>query len=164
MFDGPSEGEVSRNRVLAMAMAGLLAACFKLPPGIDELNAGADALMKGKKEEALRHYDDAIKANPEWATAHCSRGNALVQLKRYEEGIASYRRCLALNPADDNGKVALAEALVRSCRYSEAHAALKVLDDARSSDARILHNGEWVRRQLDKAAQLSGRCLPDDQG
>jgi tetratricopeptide (TPR) repeat protein len=155
---------VSPTRVIAIALVGLVAACFQLPPGIDELNAGADALMQGKKEEALRHYDDAIKARPEWATAHCSRGNALVQLKRYEEGIASYRRCLVLNPADDNGKVALAEALVRACRYSEAHIALKRLDDARSSDARILHNGEWVRRQLEKAAQLGGRCLPDDEG
>ena len=163
MFNGPLDGTVILRDAVVLALAGLLAACFKLPPGVDELNAGSDALLKGKKEEALQHYDGAIKARPEWATPHCARGNALVQMSRYEEAITSYRRCLTLDPAYDDGKASLAEALVRACRYSEAQAALKTLDDAHTSDPRILQNGEWVRRQLVKAAQLGGRCLPNDQ-
>ena len=162
MFDGP----VPVTRVLGLALvafAGLLEGCNQTPREVIALNAGADALIAGRREEALGHYDEAIKAKPDWATAHCSKGSALMQLKRYADAVESFRECARLERNGTEGKALLAEALVRSCRYVEAAAALAASDRTKTKDPRILHNGEWVHHQLAKAATLGGRCLPDNE-
>jgi tetratricopeptide (TPR) repeat protein len=49
-------------------------------------------------EEAVASYDRAIALKPDYAEAHCTRGTALVELKRPEEAVASYDSAIALKP------------------------------------------------------------------
>ena len=44
----------------------------------------------------MASYDRAIALRPEYAEAHDNRGNALIDLKRPEEALASYDKVIAL--------------------------------------------------------------------
>jgi tetratricopeptide (TPR) repeat protein len=45
-----------------------------------------------------RQIDIALKINPKAASAHNNRGNALLELKRFDEALAGYDKALALKP------------------------------------------------------------------
>ncbi len=49
-------------------------------------------------EEAIAAYDQAIRLDPNYATAYINKGNALNNLKRSEEAIAAYDQAIRLNP------------------------------------------------------------------
>ena len=57
---------------------------------------GAIVLEKGRTDEALHIYGEAVAAEPRAAQAHASLGNALRAAGRSEEAAASYRRAIAL--------------------------------------------------------------------
>ena len=132
------------------------------PPAITALNEGSDASIAGRYEEALRHYDRAITIDPVFATTHCARGEVLIKLKRFGEAAEAFGTCLDLNPGFLEGRVSLAIALLLSCDYVGAQTALDEFDRAKSTNARVLENAEWVRVRLKKAATLGGRCLPSE--
>jgi len=65
------------------------------------LVAKAHALkMLGKPEETLRVCDEIIAREPEYATAHSTRGSALQALGRTAEARTSYERAVTLAPGD----------------------------------------------------------------
>jgi tetratricopeptide (TPR) repeat protein len=51
-------------------------------------------------DEALASYDAAIAIRPDYAEAHCNRGNVLKDLNRFDDAIAGYDRSLTLAPDD----------------------------------------------------------------
>jgi tetratricopeptide (TPR) repeat protein len=54
--------------------------------------------QRGNHAEAVRQIDAALKINPKTASALNNRGNALQELKRPDEALASYNWALALKP------------------------------------------------------------------
>jgi Flp pilus assembly protein TadD len=44
-------------------------------------------------------YNEAITIRPNYAKAYVNRGNALTQLKRTDEALASYRQAAAIRDA-----------------------------------------------------------------
>jgi hypothetical protein len=54
--------------------------------------------QRGAHEQAVQHLDLALKKNPNHSIALNNRGNALKELRRYEETLASYDRALTLRP------------------------------------------------------------------
>jgi tetratricopeptide (TPR) repeat protein len=46
----------------------------------------------------MQFNSQALKRNPQFAQAHFDTGNALLELKRHEEALASYDRALAIQP------------------------------------------------------------------
>jgi len=79
-------------------------------------------------EESLSSCDRALALRPDFADAHCNRGNALNGLQRFEEALASYDQALALQP--DSAKA-------HTNRGIALHA-LKRFDDELASYARAL--------------------------
>ena len=61
---------------------------------------GLTAHRKGKYEEAIRHYNQVIRINPQAATTYTNRGAAKADLGRYAEAIADYDLALRMNPQD----------------------------------------------------------------
>ena len=49
-------------------------------------------------EEAIAAYEQAIRLDPNYASAYNNKGTALNDLKRYEEAIAAYEQAIRLDP------------------------------------------------------------------
>jgi tetratricopeptide (TPR) repeat protein len=60
-------------------------------------------LQRGNFHGALDHYVQAIRLNPNDAEAHLNSGNALEQLRRFDEAIVSYRRFLEIPDTELSG-------------------------------------------------------------
>ncbi|MCY4612600.1 MAG: tetratricopeptide repeat protein [Nitrospira sp.] len=53
---------------------------------------------QGKHEEAIKHYDEAIRINPQDADAYNNRGNAKFALGLHHDAIADCDRAIHINP------------------------------------------------------------------
>ena len=61
-------------------------------------NLGTIALQKGRLEDGVRIIGKSLQINSNQRNALNNRGNALKDLKRLDEALASYDRAIALNP------------------------------------------------------------------
>ena len=61
-------------------------------------NLGTIAFQKGRLEDAVRIIGKSLQINSNQPNALNNRGNALKDLKRLDEALASYDRAIALNP------------------------------------------------------------------
>jgi serine/threonine protein kinase/TolB-like protein len=98
----------------------------------------------GRVDEALREIDKANRADPLSPEVWQYRGMILVNAGRYDEGMDSCRRALALLPGHRNARQHLARALLQKGRASEATAILEELGE-----------GSWG--QLGYAYAVTGR-------
>ena len=59
-------------------------------------NLGIALAMKGKLDEAIPHFQAAIRSNPNYASAHSNLGNAFAVQHKLDEAIREYREALRL--------------------------------------------------------------------
>jgi len=83
-------------------------------------NLGTALRRQERAEEAVRAYDQALKAHERYASAHFNRANALVDLRRLDEAEQSFRRALAIDPDYLKAMNNLARCLVAQGRTEEA--------------------------------------------
>ena len=79
------------------------------------------ALKKaGRMQEAVDHYEDALRIRPDEPGAHNGLGNALLQVGKNQEAIGHYEQALRLRPdyAEAHGNLGLA--LMQAGRIPEA--------------------------------------------
>ncbi|PZT69380.1 hypothetical protein DN402_21545 [Streptomyces sp. SW4] len=60
--------------------------------------AGRLALERGDRETALRHFQEALRTDPDLRAAQAGQGRALAALGRTSEALAAYRAALAKQP------------------------------------------------------------------
>ncbi|MDZ7749036.1 MAG: tetratricopeptide repeat protein [Halofilum sp. (in: g-proteobacteria)] len=71
---------------------------------LDARRGLARTLMElGEHEAALRQFDRAIDAAPEFGAAYANRGILYDRMGRYERAMADYRKALELDPSLDEG-------------------------------------------------------------
>ncbi|HEX8146072.1 MAG TPA: tetratricopeptide repeat protein [Pyrinomonadaceae bacterium] len=80
---------------------------------------------KGRIEQAVREYDEAIRAYPSLAAAHNNLGSAHFAAARFEEAAASFRRAAEIDPNYGQAHFNLALAHLKLGREREADAALQ---------------------------------------
>jgi len=81
----------------------------------------ADALArKGQSDEAMVHYEEAIKLEPNYADAYYNRGNVLFAKGRIDEAIADWEKTLQIQPNDADAHTGLGNALLRQGSLKEA--------------------------------------------
>jgi adenylate cyclase len=88
--------------------------------------------IAGLLEEAVRSFERAIRMSPVDPALHhalIGMGNALIELRRFDEAIAAARRAQRHNPSHSGADRCLASAFAHLGRYAEAsEAAARVLE------------------------------------
>lgn len=84
-------------------------------------NILGNALQKqGEFDEAISHYTEALKINPDFAEAHNNLGFTLTRQKHYNLAIYHYNEALRINPAYTDAHNNLGTALLRQGNVKEA--------------------------------------------
>jgi tetratricopeptide (TPR) repeat protein len=85
---------------------------------------GLDLFSKNKFEQAVKEYNEAIRALPSLAAAHNNLGSALFAMGRFEEAAASFRQAAQLDPKYAQAHFNLALAYIKLGREREANDSL----------------------------------------
>jgi tetratricopeptide (TPR) repeat protein len=64
-------------------------------------------------QEAVGHWEQAVRIDPDYAEAHCNLGVALAKAGRIPEGIEHLRQALRINPDYVRARDALAQLQAR---------------------------------------------------
>ena len=83
-------------------------------------NLGRELVEKGNIDEAIAHYNAALRIKPAYATARTNLGVALAKRGKTDEAIASYMQALRLKPNFAEAHVDLGAALASQGKLSEA--------------------------------------------
>jgi tetratricopeptide (TPR) repeat protein len=101
----------------------------------------------GQVPEAIRHYEQALRLNPDFADAHINLGNALIQSGRIQEAIGHYEQALRIRPDFFKAHNDFGVALDRLGRLPEAishwEQALRIKPD--DADAHYNLGTAWAR-------------------
>jgi len=112
----------------------------------DALKAGHVAVLRGRPEDALAHYQAAVDAAPDRPLPYSSLGGVLAGLGRFEEARAAYARALGLGSREEGTLIGLAEALLALERGSDAAAALDRLAELQAATARLPEGLQTLER------------------
>ena len=86
---------------------------------------GLELFSKGKVEQAVKEYREAIDAYPNLAAAHNNLGSALFAAGRFDEAASSFRRAAEIEPGYAQAHFNLALAHLKLGREREADAELQ---------------------------------------
>ena len=86
---------------------------------------GLEQFARGKLEQAVKEYHEAIRAYPPLAAAHNNLGSAHFAASRFEEAASSFRRAAELDPNYGQAHFNLALTHLKLGREREADAALQ---------------------------------------
>ncbi len=83
-------------------------------------NLGLALQQAGKIEEAIAHFEQALRLTPDDSEVHSNLGNALMAAGRIPEAIAHYEQALRINPDLAEAHYNLGMALARTGKIAEA--------------------------------------------
>lgn len=81
---------------------------------------GAEALQAGRRDDALREFDEALKLDPRHPSAHLGRGIVYQYYGKIPEAEADYRRAAELDAGLSDAHNALGQLLAQTGRLPEA--------------------------------------------
>ncbi|HXU63411.1 MAG TPA: tetratricopeptide repeat protein [Polyangia bacterium] len=132
-----------------------------------EIEAGNAALKAGKADDALAHYDRAVKKLPADSGAHYDRGAALYALSRFDEAGQEFLRATdAKDPAlKQSAFYNLGNALFKKEKFKEAVAAYTRALGLRPDDKQAKWNLEIALRKQkeDEDKKKDQQDKKDDQ-
>ena len=114
----------------------------------EALRAGHVAVVRGRLEEGVAAYREAIAIAPDRAVPRSALGSVYLRLGDPAAALEAYDAALALAPGDDPATLGRAQALVVLRRTAEAAAAYDELADARAAGERHAEAVEAARRAL----------------
>jgi tetratricopeptide (TPR) repeat protein len=128
----------------------------------DALRRGHVAALRGRTDEAIGAYAEAISLAPDRPLAHISRAGVLVKVGRLDEALAGYERALRLAPRDVAALGGRAEALARLGRRTDAADAFDFLADIHEAAGRTAEACDTARRALEQAESKARRRHIED--
>ena len=99
------------SKSLLTASGDLATAHFNLAFALREM---------GKDGEAIGHYEQALRIQPDYVDAHNSLGLALVRAGKFDEAIAHYRQALGIQPDHVQVHNNLGNVLQQTGKFAEA--------------------------------------------
>jgi len=134
---------------------------------VARLNLGIALLQKGRMDEAITQFQQALEIKPDYADAHNNLGNVLLQTGRVDEAIAHFQNALRISPDLAVVHINLGNALMQKGRVDEAIAhyqnALQIKSD-NADDHNNLGNVLLQKGRVDEAItqfQLALEIKPD---
>ncbi|MGA9770522.1 MAG: tetratricopeptide repeat protein [Blastocatellia bacterium] len=91
----------------------------------EEYDKGIKDSGNNKPENAVRHFQEAITAYPQFYSAHVAIAEQYAKLKRDEEAVQSYRKAIEMKPDRAPAYVGLGVTLVKQRKYNEAISPLR---------------------------------------
>lgn len=128
----------------------------------DALRRGHVAALRGRTDEAIGAYAEAVSLAPDRPLAHISRAGVLVKVGRFDEALAGYERALRLAPRDVAALGGRAEALARLGRRTDAADAFDYLADIHEAAGRTAEACDTARRALEQAESKARRRHIED--
>ncbi|MBA4396033.1 MAG: hypothetical protein C0394_01385 [Syntrophus sp. (in: bacteria)] len=83
-------------------------------------NLGVALFLEGRTDDAVRHYNAALKIKPDYADAHYNIGMVMAVQGRYEEAIHRYLEALRIKPDNADAYNNIGVALAAQGKYDEA--------------------------------------------
>jgi Flp pilus assembly protein TadD len=123
---------------------------------IAHYNFGMTILPKARVEEALAHFQKAVKIDPNYARAHVSLGAAFFQQGRVDEAITHFQKALTMEITPDPSAVYydLGIALLQQGRVDEAIVHFQKAVEIRPGDVEfrnVLGNTLFQKGRMDEA-------------
>jgi tetratricopeptide (TPR) repeat protein len=109
-----------------------------------QMNLANALARKGESDEAMVHYNEAIKLQPYYADAYYNRGSVLFGKGRIDEAIADWEKTLQMQPGDANAHTGLGNALLRKGSLREAISHYEQALELAPEDAHSRNNIAWV--------------------
>ena len=123
----------------------------------DALRRGHVAALRGRTDEAIGAYAEAISLAPDRPLAHISRAGVLAKVGRFDDALAGYERALRLAPREVAALGGRAEALARLGRRTEAAEAFDLLADVHEAAGRTAEACDTARSALEQAESKARR-------
>jgi protein O-mannosyl-transferase len=125
-------------------------------------NLGIALNDRGKTDEAIAQYQQAIDLRPHYAEAHYNLARLLAQKGQLDDAVTHYEKALEINPADAEAQNNLGVTLFGSGRVDEAIAhyqeALKIQPDFAEASCNLA-NALLSKGDLDEAIARYSACL-----
>jgi len=93
---------------------------------VKEFERGADAQASGNNDEAIRHFQSALKLAPTFYPAHNNLGTAYLGQSNFSAAQVEFETVLKLKPSDTEAYFNLANVFLLTNRYDES---LRTLED-----------------------------------
>jgi tetratricopeptide (TPR) repeat protein len=126
---------------------------------VKEYERGIDAEHKGKREEAIAHYEGALKIAPDYYPAHNNLGSLYLSKTDFKSAEEQFRESVRLDQNEAQAYFNLSNVLMLTGRYTESEAVLA--DGLRrrpdSAFARFLQGCLFARTGKNNEAEKSLR-------
>jgi tetratricopeptide (TPR) repeat protein len=87
---------------------------------VKEFDRGLDADRKGKRDDAIRHYEKAISLAPDFYPAHNNLGSAYLSKSDFKSAQAQFEEAIKLNQSDSEAHLNLGNLLLMTKDYEGA--------------------------------------------
>jgi protein O-mannosyl-transferase len=140
---------------------------FHLSTALLHNTLGVALARKGREQEAIAHYRQAIELRDDYADAHTNLARALLARGASDEAIEHFRKATSLPPADGHSHLRLAMALERSGQTAEAISEYRrslILDPRNPRAHYLLAKALELTGKRDEARIEAARALELDSG
>jgi tetratricopeptide (TPR) repeat protein/uncharacterized membrane protein YhaH (DUF805 family) len=121
-----------------------------------QMNLGDALARERRSDEAMVHYEEAIRLQPYYADAFYNRGNVLFAEGRTDEAIADWERTLQIQPNDADAHTSLGNALLQKGSLQEAIAHYEKALSLAPDDPHSRNNLAWLLATASDASIRDG--------
>jgi len=119
MYDYTKYPQLLLAFILAIIFLTLITGCAS-GPHVAQYNQGVKYINKREYGLAIPYFQNAIRGNPDFASAHFNLGFAYEKTGNYEKAIASYKKVIQINPNDVYAIINIGNLYEKSGNYAEA--------------------------------------------
>lgn len=130
-------------------------ACTSRNSGAEQ-NLGQAIYEKGNVEEAMVHFQNALRIDPSQASVHSALGVALLEMGRADQSLISLRTALEIDPNDADAHYNIGNTLLRLGHAREAVAQYSRALEINADDIEAQNNLAWVLATCPDAVVRNG--------